>query len=93
MDERQEQQKLESIINSYIRAIELGLGDAKVVRHVCSSCFKPNGVMKLELYNRSGIEPQTGSDRLEHLASVQAFKRKDFKRAEEICQSHSHQPR
>ena len=38
----------------------------------------------LELYNRSGIEPQPGGDRLGRLASVQAYRDKDFRRAEEI---------
>ena len=38
----------------------------------------------LELYNSSSVESQPGDDRLERLAALQAFKNKDFRRAEEI---------
>ena len=39
------------------------------------------------------IEPQPGVDRVGRQASVQAFKNKDFRRAEEIAQGRGRQPR
>jgi cellulose synthase operon protein C len=85
LDEQQQQEKLESIINSYLKAVELGQRDPSIVRRVVQLLFKAKrGNEGLELYNRSGVEPQSIDDRVERLASVQAFKRKDFRRAEEI---------
>jgi len=85
LDEKQKQVKLESIINSYLRAIELGKRDSNTVRHVVQLLFEAGrGNEALELYNRSSLESQPGGDRVGRLASVQAFKNKDFRRAEEI---------
>jgi len=85
LDEQQQQQKLESIINSYLRAVELGQRDPNIVRHVVQLLFlAKRGNEAIELYNRSGIEAQSGDDRVEQQAWVQAFNRKEFRRAEEI---------
>jgi len=85
LNDQQQQEKLESIINSYLKAVELGQLDPKIVRRVVQLLFKAKrGNEALELYNRSAVEPQSSSDRVEHMTSVQAFKRKDFRRAEDI---------
>jgi cellulose synthase operon protein C len=85
LDEKQTQVKLESIINSYLRAVELGHRDPNTVRHVVRLLFAAGrGNEALDLYNRSSIESQPGDDRVERMASEQALKNKDFRRAEEI---------
>ena len=71
LDEKQRQEKLESIINSYLRAIELGKRDSNTVRHVVQLLFAARrGNEALELYNRSSVEAQPGDDRVERLASA-----------------------
>jgi cellulose synthase operon protein C len=86
LDEKQKQIKLESIINSYLRAVQLGHRDSNTVRHLAQLLFATGrGNEALDLYTRSSIEPRPGVDRVQRQASVQAFKNKDFRRAEEIA--------
>ena len=53
LDEAQKREKLESTINSYRRAIELGLRDPGIVRHVVELLFRAGrGSEALEVYSQ-----------------------------------------
>ena len=85
LDEKQRQEKLERIINSYLRAIELGQRDSNTVRHAVQLLFLVGrGNEALELYSRSSVESQPGDDRAEQWAAKQALRNKDFRQAEQI---------
>ncbi len=87
LDKTQRQEKQERIVNSYLRAIELGRRDSNTVSHVVELLFEAKRDNEaLELYNRSSVEPQPGGDRVGRLAALQAYRNRDFRRAEELAQ-------
>jgi cellulose synthase operon protein C len=79
------QEKRDRIINSYLRAIELGRRESNVVRHVVQLLFEVGrNNDAVDLYIRSTVDPQPGNDRVERMVSREAYKKGDLRRAEEV---------
>jgi tetratricopeptide (TPR) repeat protein len=84
-DEARKREKLESSINSYRRAIELGLRDPVVVRHVVQLLFRAGrGSEALEVYSQVPASGQLVGD-LGRMASQIALANRDYHQAEEIA--------
>ena len=84
LDEKQKKEKLESIVNSYIEAINLGQRDSAIVRHVVELLFAHGKANEaLALFNRIPVESQLAGDLGRKVAQV-AIDHRDFERAEEI---------
>ncbi len=85
LDEAQKREKLESTINSYRRAIELGLRDPGMVRHVVELLFRAGrGSEALEVYSQIPALVQLTGD-LGRRASQIALANRDYRHAEEIA--------
>ncbi|MGO9469895.1 MAG: tetratricopeptide repeat protein [Isosphaeraceae bacterium] len=85
LDEQQKQAKLESIVNSYIEAINLGQRDSIIVRHVVELLFaQGRGSEALALFNRIPVALQLAGD-LGHKVAQVAIDHRDFQRAAEIA--------
>jgi cellulose synthase operon protein C len=85
LDDAQKREKLESTINSYRRAIELGLRDPGIVRHVVELLFRAGrGSEALEVYSQIPALVQLTGD-LGRRASQIALANRDYRHAEEIA--------
>jgi cellulose synthase operon protein C len=84
-DEAQKREKLEAAINAYRRAIELGLRDPGIVRHVVELLFRAGrGSEALEVYSQIPALVQLTGD-LGRRASQIALANRDFRQAEELA--------
>jgi tetratricopeptide (TPR) repeat protein len=85
LDEKQKREKLESVVNSYIEAINLGQRDSVTVRHVVELLFSQGKANEaLALFNRIPVESQLAGDLGRKVAQV-AIDHRDFQRAEAIA--------
>jgi cellulose synthase operon protein C len=85
LDQKQKGEKLETIVNSYIEAINLGQRDSTIVRHVVDILFAQGRAKEaLALFNRIPVESQLAGDLGRKVLQV-AIDHRDFQQAEAIA--------
>jgi cellulose synthase operon protein C len=85
LDEKQKKEKLESIVNSYVEAINLGRRDSATVRHVVELLFAQGKANEaVALFSSVPVESQLAGDLGRKVAQV-AIDHQDLERAEAIA--------
>jgi len=85
LDEKQKREKLESIVSTYIEAINLGQRDSVIVGHTVELLFaQGRGSEALALFNRIPLPSQPASDLRRKVAQI-AVDHQDFEGAETMA--------